>query len=178
MEPQVRAAVVETTATFPPETARLVVPVASGAGSEAPIAADEFNWTRKYPCAGMDPMSAVVCQLVLAAEAYWTLQPPRLTADELALKSSTKSWSKLAPELPPPAKTWLTTTPEDEEGDAGAARNSVANARTTSRRRLCMGGSDREEGRVSSRGSRAKKTPKVSIGVSAHLRHTSGTPSV
>ena len=35
-----------TTATLPPETARFVVPVASGVGSGAPTAAADASWTR------------------------------------------------------------------------------------------------------------------------------------
>jgi len=82
----------------------------------------------------------VACQLALAAEAYWTVQPSRLIDDVPALNSSTKSFVKLAPELPPPAYNWLTTTPDDEAGAAGAARRRAAKPRATSRRVLCIGG--------------------------------------
>jgi hypothetical protein len=40
---------------------------------------------------------------VEAAEAYWIDQPVRSAAEEPPLKSSTKSFVKLAPLLPPPA---------------------------------------------------------------------------
>jgi len=44
------------------------------------------------------------------ADAYWTVQPLTSTGALPRLTSSTKSFVNGAPVLPPPAKTWLTTT--------------------------------------------------------------------
>ena len=44
--PQASAVVADTSATFPPELAMLVVPVVSGLGNAAPTDPDEASWTR------------------------------------------------------------------------------------------------------------------------------------
>jgi hypothetical protein len=87
--PQLSAVESVTTATLPPETARLLVPVASGVGSAAPAAPPEASWTRKRPPGAIDPLSAVGCHVEPALVAYWTVQPSTVTAAEPALKSST-----------------------------------------------------------------------------------------
>ena len=84
-----RAVASVTTATLPPETARLLAPVASGAGSEAPTDPPDASCTRKDRPGGIDPLRAVSCQLVPAADAYCTVQPSTVTDAEPALKSST-----------------------------------------------------------------------------------------
>src|SRR6476646_6250412 len=63
--------------------------------------------------AAIEPLSGVADQLVLPALAYWSVQPLRSTLATPGLKSSTKSFAYVAPALPPPAYTWLTTTPDD-----------------------------------------------------------------
>src|SRR5262245_14513055 len=87
--PQLSAVASGTTATLPPETARLLVPVASGAGRAAPSDPPEASCTRKRPPGAIDPLSAVVCQVEPAADAYWTVQPSTVTAAEPPLTSST-----------------------------------------------------------------------------------------
>ena len=51
------------------------------------------------------------------ALAYWTDHPERFTADVPALNSSMKSFRTGAPELPPPPKTRLITTPLSGMGE-------------------------------------------------------------
>src|SRR5947199_1482489 len=59
----------------------------------------------------MLPLRAVVfVQEVPPAEAYCTDHPARLTGLEVGLKSSMKSFLKVAPAFPPPPYTWLMTT--------------------------------------------------------------------
>jgi len=100
--PHDSAVALGTTATFPPEFARLVVPVASGIGSAPPTAAAEASCTRKNLPGWTVPLSGVTCQLVPEAEAYWIDHAPRSTALAPRLKSSTKSFAYVAPLLPPP----------------------------------------------------------------------------
>jgi len=78
--PHDSAVVLRTTATFPPEFARLVVPLASGIGSAPPTAAAEASCTRKNLPGWTVPLSGVTCQLVPEAEAYWIDHAPRSTA--------------------------------------------------------------------------------------------------
>ena len=65
------------------------MPVASAAGSAAPFVPPEASWTRYRPPAGIVPLSAVDCQLVLAADAYWSVQPSMATGLAPRLNSST-----------------------------------------------------------------------------------------
>ena len=58
----------------------------------------------------MEPASGVRCQDEPAEEAYCTLQPSSDTVFSPVLRSSMKSLRRVAPELPPPPYTWLTTT--------------------------------------------------------------------
>src|SRR5262249_30771235 len=105
LRPQLSAAAVRTSATFPPETAMFVVPVASGVGRGAPTAAAEASWTRKCAPGATDPERLVTCHVVPAPEVYWTDQLPRSTVVLPRLNSSTKSFVYGAFALPPPAKT-------------------------------------------------------------------------
>src|SRR5262245_66588296 len=61
----------------------------------------------------MFPVRAVGDHDVPAAVAYWMDQPVRSMLELPRFSSSTKSFVKLAPALPPAAKTWLTTSAED-----------------------------------------------------------------
>src|SRR5439155_24390420 len=79
--PQLSAVPSRTSATFPPEAARFVVPVASRAGRVAPTAAVEASCTRQYRPGWIDPASGVVWQLVAAAEAYGIVPPLASTAE-------------------------------------------------------------------------------------------------
>src|SRR5262249_11450447 len=108
--PHVSAVPSRTSAIFPPEAARFVVPLVSGAGSGAPTEAAEASCTRKYLPGWIVPVSGVACQLVDAADAYCTDQPVTVTGAPPRLNSSTKSFVYGAPELPPPANTWPMTT--------------------------------------------------------------------
>src|SRR5207237_1272280 len=116
------------------------VPVASGVGRASPVEDEEPSCTRKYWPGGIVPASEVRCQLVLDAVEYWTVQPVTSTAAEPRLNSSTKSFLSGQPPLPPPPKTWLTTTFEADEAKAGAAR-ATASASTSSDVRRDIGGS-------------------------------------
>src|SRR5262245_64654870 len=87
--PQVSAVESVTTATLPPETAMLLVPVASGAGRAAPTVPPEASWTRYLPPGATDPLRVVSCHVEPAAEAYWTVQPSTVTLADPALRSST-----------------------------------------------------------------------------------------
>src|SRR5690242_13367032 len=79
----------------------------------------------------MMPLRAVACQLVPAAEAYWTLQPLRSTSTVPLLASSMKSLVNVAPELPPPPYTWLITTSGDAAPAAVAGNSAATVAATT-----------------------------------------------
>src|SRR6185295_8306106 len=132
-------------AIFPPELARFVVPVASGVGSAAPTAAAEASCTRKYLPGWTVPLSGVTCQLVPDAEAYWIDHAPRSTALAPRLKSSTKSFAYVAPLLPPPPYTWLTTMSDDALRAAGTTMRAPAKRSAMRSRARCMGSSDREK---------------------------------
>src|SRR5262245_46504476 len=119
--PHVSGVASRTTATLPPDTAMLVVPIVSGVGSAAPIAAAEASCTRCRRPGAIDPVNAVTCQVAPDADAYWIVHPPTSTAVDPRLKSSTKSFANGAPELPPPGKTWLTTMSGDALRAAGTA---------------------------------------------------------
>src|SRR5690242_7754911 len=86
--PHESAVALSTSAILPPVTARFEVPVASAAGSAAPFA-PPASWTRYRPPAGIEPLSAVDCHVVLAAEEYWSVQPSIATAPAPRLNSST-----------------------------------------------------------------------------------------
>src|SRR5947199_10855859 len=72
------------------------------------------------------------------------------TLVEPRLKSSTKSFVNGAPELPPPAKSWLTTRSGEALCAAGAASKvpAIKTARREERRTRCMDQSNREGERV------------------------------
>jgi hypothetical protein len=127
--PQDSALALRTTATLPPELARFVVPVTSGVGRGAPTAAAEASCTRRYLPGWTEPASGVTCQLVPDAEAYWIDQALTSTALEPRLTSSTKSLEYVAPLLPPPAYTWLTTTSADALCAAGTTSKAPAKRR-------------------------------------------------
>ena len=128
------AVVLWTTATFPPAFARFVVPVASGVGSVPPTAAADASCTRKYFPGCTLPVSGVTCQLVPVADAYWIDHVPRSTAVAPRLNSSTKSFAYVAPLLPPPPYSWLTTMSEEALRAAGATSRATANRRPTNSR--------------------------------------------
>src|SRR5262245_65933544 len=119
--PHDSAVALRTTATFPPELARFVVPVASGVGSAAPTAAAEASCTRKYLPGCTVPLRGVTCQVVPVADAYWIDHVLMSTAVAPRLNSSTKSFEYVAPLLPPPAYAWLTTMSAETPRAAGAA---------------------------------------------------------
>src|ERR1700720_3161644 len=102
----VNAVVLVTNAILPEVADKLDVPVASGAGKLPPTAPLDPSCTRKYlPGASRqlpDWHSAVTGQLVPVAAACCTDQPARSTVVVPRLKISTKSFLKVAPELPPP----------------------------------------------------------------------------
>ena len=85
-----------------PETA--VVPVRSGSGSASVPPAPCASWMRKVPPAGTVPSRARTpgALKVPVAEAYWRDQPARSIGSSEVFTSSTKSWVKVEPELPPP----------------------------------------------------------------------------
>src|SRR5512133_97820 len=97
----------------------------------------------------MVPVSCVTCQVPVAlAEWYCTDQPSRLTAAVPRLRSSMKSVVYVAPELPPPPLTSLTTMPEDGAAvpdDAPPNEIVAARARpaTTRATRPFVGGASR-----------------------------------
>src|SRR6185437_10670953 len=62
----------------------------------------------------MVPLSAVTCQLVPAADAYWTLQPVRSTAAS-----------------PPPPYTWLISTSGDAARAEAPGKSAATVAATT-----------------------------------------------
>src|SRR6185436_5645712 len=136
--PHDSAVALRTTATFPPEFARLVVPVASGIGSAPPTAAAEASCTRKNLPGWTVPLSGVTCQLEPEAEAYWIDHAPRSTAGAPRLNSSTKSFAYVAPLLPPPPYSWLTTMPGEALRAAGATSRATANRRPTNSLTRCM----------------------------------------
>src|SRR3954471_14665925 len=57
----------------------------------------------------MVALIAVVCQVLPPLAAYWTVQLLAVMGAEVGLKSSMKSLSQLAPELPPAPYIWLMT---------------------------------------------------------------------
>ena len=61
--PQVSRVASRTTATLPPETAMLVVPIVSGVGNAAPTAAADASCTRCRRPGAIDPVSAVACHV-------------------------------------------------------------------------------------------------------------------
>src|SRR6187399_1108630 len=132
--PQLSADASRTTATLPPETAMLVVPETSGVGNAAPTAAADASCTRYRRPGAIDPVNAVACHVAPDADAYWIVQPLTSTAVDPRLKSSTKSFAKGAPELPPPGKTWLTTRSGEALRAAGGASTPPA-TRTMKRTR-------------------------------------------
>jgi hypothetical protein len=100
--PQVTAVLPRTSAILPLVAARLLVPVASAAGSAAPTVPPDASCTRKYRPGAIVPDSGVGCHDVPAEVAYWTLQPETSTVVVPPLKSSTKSFRNVAPLFPPP----------------------------------------------------------------------------
>src|SRR5215212_7569758 len=92
----------------------------------------------------MDPDSAVTCHVEPAADAYWTDQPVTSTAAAELFLSSTKSLVNVAPELPPPPYTWLTTT----SGDTAAAGDAVSATAPPATRADTASAATREEGRT------------------------------
>jgi hypothetical protein len=91
--PHVSELAVRTSPTLPPETARFVVPVASGAGKAAPTAAADASWTRYRPPGGTEPDKGVTCQVVPAPDVYCSDQLARATVVLPRLNSSTKSFA-------------------------------------------------------------------------------------
>src|SRR5947199_8089074 len=85
--PQESSALPRTRATLPPDTAKFVVPEASGVGSGEPMAAADASWTRWYLPGGTLPDSAVDCQVEPPADAYWIVQLEMSTLVEPRLKS-------------------------------------------------------------------------------------------
>ncbi len=74
-----------TSAILPPEAARFVVPVTSGAGSGLPTVPVGPSCTRRWRPGAIEPASGVADQVFPAAVAYWTdheltstVEPPRL----------------------------------------------------------------------------------------------------
>ena len=100
-------------------------------GKGAPTAPADASCTRWRRPGAIDPVSAVACQVVPAAEAYWTVQPLTSTAVDPRLKSSTKSLAYAAP--PPPAYTWLTTMSGEALRAAGTTSTVTATRRVKRR---------------------------------------------
>ena len=86
----------------------------------------------------------MTCQVVPAADAYWTDQPVTSTAAAEVFRSSMKSLVRVAPELPPPPYTWLMATSADA-AVAGAAVSATAPPAT---RADTASAATREEGRT------------------------------
>src|SRR3954447_8095969 len=85
--PQRIAAPSWTSAIFPPDAARLVVPVTSGAGRALPTVPVGPSWTRRCRPGAIEPASGVTDQVLPAEVAYCTDHeltstdvPPRLNS--------------------------------------------------------------------------------------------------
>ena len=86
----------------PPVPKALMPAVRSAPGSGSPLPLPAASCTRKVPPAGTLPCSARVLWKAPVLEAYCRDQPSMLRSWSVVLRSSTKSFWKLAPELPPP----------------------------------------------------------------------------
>ncbi len=97
------AAVPLTNATLPAAAARVsaLVGLTSGVGRFARPEAPP-SCTRKYPPAGMVPLSSATDHELPVVDAYWIDVPARLTAVVPRLCSSTKSLLYVAVAVPPP----------------------------------------------------------------------------
>src|SRR5690606_7917066 len=92
----------------------LIEPETSGVGRSAPFVPFEPPATRKYPPAGIVPLSGVtpVNEPVPVAERYCKDHPVRSTSVSVGLNSSTNLRLNCAPELPPDRNASLMTPPE------------------------------------------------------------------
>src|SRR5690606_30652910 len=110
---QPRPPVPSASTTLPALPDMLMVPLASGGGSGAPLLPPP-SATRKY-CPGCRVASgnATSCPVLApksplpVALAYCSERPPSATGASPRLNSSTKSWLQAAPLVPPAPYTWL-----------------------------------------------------------------------
>jgi hypothetical protein len=160
---------------FPLVAARLLVPVASALGKAAPTVSarcelDEESSGR----ARSRRQAAFGCHDVPAAVAYCTLQPERSTEVEPPLNSSRSRLRKVAPLLPPRA----VDLADDDARDGRVLLLPGVGLRPTRRRRgrfsACVC-SDRSRERVAVLNRRSAAGPKVSVALTAHIRHTQDT---
>src|SRR5262249_17673656 len=123
------------------------------------------------PPGGTEPDRAVTCHVVPPPDAYCSDQAARSTVVLPRLNSSTKSFVYGAPELPPPAKTWLITMSAEALWAAGATSSNAARASMKKWRNRGIGSSRRVAGLMSPFVPRRAHRPKVSVRDSAQTCH-------
>src|SRR5689334_24181768 len=95
--PPDKATVLLTSATLPAVALMAIFPMALGVGRLVVPPAPCDSWIRKYCPGASEPLSAVTCHVVPAAEAYCTDHPFRFTVAPSALRISMKSFLKVEP---------------------------------------------------------------------------------